>query len=93
MRWAKFWGLGIGDWGFANPQSPIPNPQSPLTIYLIKIKNVIVYLLIIDKNKVIQKVEKKRKLKEDYKCEFYKDGRNLYGPKRYVYACDTRYYF
>ena len=21
------WGLGIGDW--ANPQSPIPNPQSP----------------------------------------------------------------
>ena len=25
------WGLGIGDWGLANPQSPspIPNPQSP----------------------------------------------------------------
>jgi len=20
--------LGIGDWGLANPQSPIPNPQS-----------------------------------------------------------------
>jgi len=24
------WGLGIGDWA----QSPIPNPQSPLTIKL-----------------------------------------------------------
>jgi hypothetical protein len=22
--------MGIGDWGLANPQSPIPNPQSPL---------------------------------------------------------------
>jgi len=22
-------GIGIGDWGLANPQSPIPNPQSP----------------------------------------------------------------
>jgi len=22
-----FWGLGIGDWGLGNPQSPIPNPQ------------------------------------------------------------------
>jgi len=22
-------GLGIGDWGLGNPQSPIPNPQSP----------------------------------------------------------------
>jgi len=21
--------MGIGDWGLANPQSPIPNPQSP----------------------------------------------------------------
>ena len=21
------WGLGIGDWGLGNPQSPIPNPQ------------------------------------------------------------------
>ena len=20
------WGLGIGDWGLGNPQSPIPNP-------------------------------------------------------------------
>ena len=26
------WGLGIGDWA----QSPIPNPQSPLNIYLLK---------------------------------------------------------
>jgi len=24
------WGLGIGDWA----QSPIPNPQSPIEIYL-----------------------------------------------------------
>jgi len=23
----KNWGLGIGDWGLPNPQSPIPNPQ------------------------------------------------------------------
>ena len=23
----KLWGLGIGDWGLGNPQSPIPNPQ------------------------------------------------------------------
>jgi len=21
------WGLGIGDWGLGNPQSPIPNPH------------------------------------------------------------------
>jgi len=26
------WGLGIGDWGLG--QSPIPNPQSPIVIYL-----------------------------------------------------------
>jgi len=25
--------LGIGDWGLANPQSPIPNPQSPVTLF------------------------------------------------------------
>ena len=48
---------------------------------------------IIDRNKVVNNVEKKHKLKEDYKCEFYKDGRNLYEPRRYVYVCDTRYYF
>jgi len=24
---SKLWGLGIGDWGLGNPQSPIPNPQ------------------------------------------------------------------
>ena len=23
----KNWGLGIGDWGLGNPQSPIPNPH------------------------------------------------------------------
>jgi len=26
------WGLGIGDWGLG----PIPNPQSPFTIILLK---------------------------------------------------------
>jgi len=25
------WGLGIGDWGLG----PIPNPQSPITIYIL----------------------------------------------------------
>jgi len=29
----NIWGLGIGDWGLGNPQSPIPNPQ-----YQIKLK-------------------------------------------------------
>jgi len=24
-------GLGIGDWGLPNPQSPIPNPQYKIT--------------------------------------------------------------
>jgi len=28
------WGLGIGDWGLG----PIPNPQSPLNIYIINSK-------------------------------------------------------
>jgi len=28
------WGLGIGDWGL----DPIPNPQSPIPNYIIKIK-------------------------------------------------------
>jgi len=31
----------MGDWGLGieqNPQSPIPNPQSPKNLYLIKIK-------------------------------------------------------
>jgi len=26
------WGLGIGDWGL---QSPIPNPQSPITTIIL----------------------------------------------------------
>jgi len=26
------WGLGIGDWGLG----PIPNPQSPIPIYIFK---------------------------------------------------------
>ena len=32
---------GLGDWGLGigpNPQSPIPNPQSPKNIFLVKIK-------------------------------------------------------
>jgi len=29
------WGLWIGDWA----QSPIPNPQSPLLLLLLKLKN------------------------------------------------------
>jgi len=29
------WGLGIGDWGVG----PIPNPQSPLSIIFLSIKN------------------------------------------------------
>jgi len=28
------WGLGIGDWGLG----PIPNPQSPIPIFLFLIK-------------------------------------------------------
>ena len=31
------WGLGIGDWA----QSPIPNPQSPIPIYLLYIYEII----------------------------------------------------
>jgi len=27
LRLFFVWGLGIGDWGLPNPQSPIPNPQ------------------------------------------------------------------
>jgi len=27
--------MGIGDWGLGNPQSPIPNPQSPIFEYSI----------------------------------------------------------
>ena len=29
------WGLGIGDWA----QSPIPNPQSPITLFYISLIN------------------------------------------------------
>jgi len=31
------WGLGIGDWGLPNPQSPIPNPQYNIIYNRIKI--------------------------------------------------------
>ena len=27
----RIWGLGIGDWGLG----PIPNPQSPIPIYIL----------------------------------------------------------
>jgi len=34
------WGLGIGDWGLG----PIPNPQSPIPIYIVvKSKFKIIY--------------------------------------------------
>jgi len=37
------WGLGIGDWA----QSPIPNPQSPITIfYFNNSYNLSFYLLL-----------------------------------------------
>jgi len=35
-----YWGLGIGDWGLGNPQSPIPNPQK-----LRKINEHIEYII------------------------------------------------
>ena len=31
------WGLGIGDWGLPNPQSPIPNPLYLIIEIIIKI--------------------------------------------------------
>jgi hypothetical protein len=37
-----FWGLGIGDWGLGIgdwAQSPIPNPQSPLSIIYLYIQH------------------------------------------------------
>jgi len=38
--------MGIGDWGLA--QSPIPNPQSPIPIYILHIlTNINVYASII----------------------------------------------
>jgi len=27
LNYVIIWGLGIGDWGLPNPQSPIPNPH------------------------------------------------------------------
>jgi len=32
------WGLGIGDWA----QSPIPNPQSPIYLYLFKMFKIFI---------------------------------------------------
>ena len=40
------WGLGIGDWGLG----PIPNPQSPIILILIIIKQINLSLLNINKN-------------------------------------------
>ncbi len=34
LKYNGDWGLGIGDWGLG----PIPNPQSPLYLSIIKIK-------------------------------------------------------
>jgi len=33
----RTWGLGIGDWGLGNPQSPIPNPQLKCNFTTIEI--------------------------------------------------------
>ncbi len=46
------WGLGIGNWGLGpihNPQSQIPNPQSPLIIVIIKNHQYILILTILKK--------------------------------------------
>jgi len=42
------WGLGIGDWGLG----PIPNPQSPIPIYIKSKQNIKIKInkLIIDSN-------------------------------------------
>jgi len=38
--------MGSGDWGLGNPQSPIPNPQSPFNdkyicnYYIINMNNI-----------------------------------------------------
>jgi len=37
------WGLGIGDWGLG--QSPIPNPQSPFILNIVKRKGLKIILL------------------------------------------------
>jgi hypothetical protein len=48
-----YWGLGIGDWGLGIgdwAQSPIPNPQSPLSFIFFTKNNLInnlIYLIII----------------------------------------------
>jgi len=36
-------GLGIGDWGLGNPQSPIPNPQISMQKNTILIAILILY--------------------------------------------------
>jgi len=39
------WGLGIGDWGLG----PIPNPQSPFEIKIIKLKIIIIKYITFNK--------------------------------------------
>jgi len=35
------WGLGIGDWGLG----PIPNPQSPIPIFIPNLKYLNIFLI------------------------------------------------
>jgi hypothetical protein len=35
------WGLGIGDWGLG----PIPNPQSPIPIFIAFFKDLLKFIL------------------------------------------------
>jgi len=44
------WGLGIGDWGLG----PIPNPQSPIPIFVLLFK----YYFILNSKKNIYKIKK-----------------------------------
>jgi len=36
------WVLGVGDWGLGfGPKPPIPNPQSPIPIFINNWKNIL----------------------------------------------------
>jgi len=35
------WGLGIGDWGVG----PMPNPQSPIPIFMLNLKSKVYYYI------------------------------------------------
>jgi len=43
------WGLGIGDWGLG----PIPNPQSPIPIFILRIKIININILFYYNKKII----------------------------------------